>query len=700
MNISNINVHVENCDCSRMTLIVTAARSIRSNLGVNISRCALTLVNLENIGKVQITFCSMMSVSQYVLISLTNCSGTIDGVDISKALCNNGIKILSKSHVSIARSQFVTNGPENGMVYVADESVVLLDDCMFKNNDAGDGGAALFVTNSSVKIRNSIFDGNGRMLMLGGAIRMQNKATLYITSSVLNFNEAHSGGAIYMENLAQLEIHNSTFDSNVAAHRGGAICSTDLSNIKLSNVSFNHNLAGNIYTRTQSNKLKQHLKGEGPVGGAIYVDTINNLTCIICYFINNTADYQGGALWGISFKQIFIASSHFVQNRAESTHGGAVCLRNTEGNLKTDKLLLQNSSLKDNYAGSDGGALYLFGCHVGIKNSTFQGNVARSRGGALAAFNSILYIAEGIIHKNTVGQEDSTGCGGGLMAETNCTVYVTDSRFSANMAKNGPCAGVCAVDKIQMHLTRVDIVDNLAGTFGGAIDIESNSKVILSDCKISNNTSNLDSAIASVQDHSLFIARNCSFKRNTCSLEKTYGYNSCVNVEQSEVCFSRCNFHRNNATRDGGIIFTSKGKIRIANSSFLSEADDDEQDIFFWRDKSKTKFKMYTYFTTFRHQNRTLSSNEADFKNKAFKQRIFRSLDEAAAIQIEETPYASGTNLLIVQFEGGTAENSNFDYVKCGTCINLANTHVKSLTYCVIKFHQFHSYLPMIRLLI
>ena len=82
---------------------------------------------------------------------------------------------------------------------------------------------------------------------------------------------------------------------------------------------------------------------------------------------------------------------------------------------------------------------------------------------------------------------------------------------------------------------------------------------------------------------------------------------------------------------------------------------------------------MYTYFTTFLHHNRTLSSNEPDFKNKAFKQRIFRSLDEAAAIQIEETPYASGTNLLIVQFEGGTAENSIFDYVKYDTCINLTN---------------------------
>ena len=282
---------------------------------------------------------------------------------------------------------------------------------------------------------------------------------------------------------------------------------------------------------------------------------------------------------------------------------------------------------------------------MGIKNSTFQGNFARSKGGALAAFNSILYIAEGIINKNTVGQEDSVGCGGGLMAETNCTVYITDSHFSANTAKNGPCAGVCAVDKIRMYMTRVNIVDNLAGTFGGAIDIESNSKVILNDCKISNNTSNLDSAIASVQDHSLFVAKNCSFKRNTCSLgDERFSYKSCVYVEQSEVCFSRCNFHRNNATGDGGIIFASKGKIRIANSSFLSEAEDVEQDIFFWRDKSKTKFKMYTYFTTFRHQNRTLSSNEPDFKNKAFKQRIFRSRDEAAAIQIEETPYASGTN--------------------------------------------------------
>ena len=299
-----------------------------------------------------------------------------------------------------------------------------------------------------------------------------------------------------------------------------------------------------------------------------------------------------------------------------------------------------------------GGALYLFGGHVDIKNSTFQGNFARSRGGAVAAFNSILSITEGIIHANTVGQKDSVGCGGGLMAETNCTVYITDSRFSANIAKNGPCAGICAVDKIQMFLTRVDIVDNFAGTFGCAIDVESNSKVTLNDCKISNNTSSIDSGIASVHDNSLFVAKNCSFESNTCSSEeKSFIYKSSVNVELSEVCFSRCNFYRNNVS-DGGIIFTNKGKIRIANSSFFSELStwQSNQDMYFWSDAAKTKFKMYTYFTTFHHPDMTLSSNDSDFKNKAVKDRIFTSLYEAD-IQIEESPYASGTKVTDVHFQ-------------------------------------------------
>ena len=290
------------------------------------------------------------------MISLTNSSGSIDKLDIFEARCNHGIQILSKSNVSITNSHFITNRLDIGSVYIANESVVFLDHCTFKNNDDGGyGGPALFATNSSVEIRNSIFEGNGNTWVLGGAIHIQHEAKLIIISSAFNFNEADSGGAIYMENLAFLEIHNSTFDSNMAGSFGGAICSMDFT-IKLNAVSFNNNSVVITYSRTQSNKFKQRVRGEGPRGGAIYVNSIIDLTCVNCQYINNTAGYQGGALWGTSFGQVSIANSHFAQNRAEFTHGGAVYLQNTEKNPEMGKLLLQNSSVVDNHAGTEGGS--------------------------------------------------------------------------------------------------------------------------------------------------------------------------------------------------------------------------------------------------------------------------------------------------------------------------------------------------------
>ena len=164
-------------------------------------------------------------------------------------------------------------------------------------------------------------------------------------------------------------------------------------------------------------------------GGAIYTQ-FHNCNVENCNFTNNTAEIQGGAVFGAN-----ASNCNFIQNQAES--GGAVV-----------NSVLYDCTLTENQAEGWGGAMLIgiaYGCN-------FTGNYAGDYGGAM--YSSDAYDCNFI--ENHAGGE-----GGAIMGMLAC-----NCNFTGNYAVNDGGA-IYDVDAYNCTFT-----GNHAGRDGGAVYVD------------------------------------------------------------------------------------------------------------------------------------------------------------------------------------------------------------------------------------
>lgn len=212
---------------------------------------------------------------------------------------------------TVSNSYFKNNtaGSYGGAIYFNGEGLV--SDCNFTNNSASsEGGAINFWTDG--KIKNSNFKGNSAQS--GGSLYVKGASEVDGCNFVAN--RARTGGAI--EFWKNGTVIHSLFKDNVATFSGGAIYAND-------DVCMNYcNLTNN--------------SAEGYSGGAIYIFSFGEFAD--CIFTNNSASLYGGAIY---FNQNgAMEKSVFEGNKAND--GGAI--------LSSGKLLIDNSTFKDNFATS------------------------------------------------------------------------------------------------------------------------------------------------------------------------------------------------------------------------------------------------------------------------------------------------------------------------------------------------------------
>ncbi len=124
----------------------------------------------------------------------------------------------------------------------------------FVNNRADGPGGALFSSQScTLTLENVMFEGN--RAKVGGAVNIQMgvhtniSETTFVNNSVVRNYESTKdggvGGAISATKHVRLNIHNSLFQSNIAAHAGGAIYAIDHVETVVDSSSFDSNKAVN-----------------------------------------------------------------------------------------------------------------------------------------------------------------------------------------------------------------------------------------------------------------------------------------------------------------------------------------------------------------------------------------------------------------------------------------------------------------------
>ncbi|WP_409199396.1 Ig-like domain repeat protein [Methanobrevibacter sp. DSM 116169] len=366
------------------------------------------------------------------------------------------------------------NGGFGGAIYNNGE-YSSIEFSTFTNNGAEWGGGIHNVA-SNFNVINSFFNDNYASNSsdnggYGGAIRNYGDYFTVINSIFINNSAINAGGAIWTESKNS-KVVNTTFKDNSALHAGGAI------NI--------HILSDNFTIKNST-----FIDNDGRDGGAISNYMGNDFFVIDSIFNNNTAIFNGGAIYtNVNNSQVF--NSTFTNNGAE--FGGAIY------SLGDFFVVNNNSQFIENDA-YNGGAIVNDGSNSIINNSFFKDNFATNAGGAITNAY-VLKSAKDLIISNSDFINNKANYGA-VIYNMGLNLNVIDSNFTKNEAFfNGGVIRNLGNDLNVINST----FDSNNATTGGAIHNSANNTQISISNFINNNASN--------QGGSIYNAGNMSVSKN------------------------------------------------------------------------------------------------------------------------------------------------------------------------------------------
>ncbi|MDR1952585.1 MAG: hypothetical protein LBQ37_03625 [Elusimicrobiota bacterium] len=298
---------------------------------------------------------------------------------------------------------------DGGVFYMLNTSNLMFSNSNveFSSNIAVSSGGVIFSQGqeySSVTMRGGQLSFLSNKAAAGGAVSIQNAASINITNTKVNFSSNSAslyGGALSAENGAVFSVSSSSiFFSSNTAQRGGAVYI-----VKVSSFAFDGFSA-------------QFLSNAADIGGAIFIDASTALfrNNISVNFISNTAKTVGGAV-DINNRGflIFDNKANVVFRGNSASSGGAVNLSDSDS--KIDIKNNSNAAFINNRADDgSGGAIFLnYGQKINFSGSTisFIGNTASKMGGGV-------YIATGsfsIINSSISLMGNTAQRGGAIYAE-------------------------------------------------------------------------------------------------------------------------------------------------------------------------------------------------------------------------------------------------------------------------------------------
>jgi predicted outer membrane repeat protein len=283
-----------------------------------------------------------------------NCIVDIDGATISDNQTRTSGGAIWADHtaisVTIKNTTFSGNKAYNDMNQahggaIHSATYTIIDNCIFENNSAKNGGGAIFMARAQVSdneeliVTNSTFSGNSAQY--GGAISSHLKTTINGVKFENNTASSH-GGAINLTNntSASLMIEKSIFTKNKAIMGGALFTQNPTVTVIKNNTSFIENEAvregGAIYT--------YNFSYANPVASGRYTNlNIDNTTT----FKDNKATYYYDSPSNFAdFTNLLFNTTSFTNQ--SNPHSGAAILTNDS--------LLNNNDI--NYKNTTSNALY------------------------------------------------------------------------------------------------------------------------------------------------------------------------------------------------------------------------------------------------------------------------------------------------------------------------------------------------------
>ena len=227
------------------------------------------------------------------------------------------------------------------------------------------------------------------------------------------------------------------------------------------------------------------------IGGAISINSGENALINSCIFQKNIAYYEAGAI--NNYGLLTLKNSSFIKNNAER-FGGALLDKGV------NNILIDECTFKDNRVSTTrnvsgvtpkGGAIYIVSAvpQFTIKNSVFDHNSAYY-GGAIFSYSNVQWITL----KNTKFKNNTACYGGAIYISGETTIDVDTCNFTYNrVLRRGAC--IIITNMVQGNFINTKFNNNMANQsndgYGGAIYIDSYSRLGFNYCHFANNFANI-----------------------------------------------------------------------------------------------------------------------------------------------------------------------------------------------------------------
>ena len=365
-----------------------------------------------------------------------------DGIVFSNSIINNSNFTNMRGRINNTSQ----GNYENSAMIVSNENCKF-DNCNFVNLSNNHHSGAICVSGrnlNTIDITNSNFincsSGIGGALYIHGTNTTSVIYSSIINCSFINCSATEYGGAIG-SSQDYLNIENCKFINNTAK-RGGAIMVGGITHGLDGNNSQGHNDLLNkcyFYNNTATEE-----------GGAVHI-TGNNNSAVNCYFDDNFAHGGNGSAIYVHGANASVHDSQFYNHESEK---GTVYI---EG----DYSHLSNNIFKFNNA-TNGAAIYIQGNNCIVEDSHFENNSAIN-GGAIYFNGNYATVKNSTFLKNTVTplKDENTGLGGAIYVKGNY-FNTRDNLFDLNVARNG---SAIYNDGIHFTLTNDNFVENQAWSY-------------------------------------------------------------------------------------------------------------------------------------------------------------------------------------------------------------------------------------------
>ena len=324
----------------------------------------------------------------------------------NKADMGGAITVASQSELRLNNCRFEDNFAKRfgGAINLYENITLYIQESAFTSNHAQlEGGAIIAAVAVNIKINLTYFSGNNASSMHGGAIRIQIRCQLLLTSCAFDNNLAEgSGGVISALYLTILDIIDTNFTHNKASVSAGALWASSCE-VRITRCLLIANIAtvygGSLHITSKSSlviEFTKFMNNSGLEGGAIYVHE-TELKTKTCTFKENSAIQKGGAIQMDYDSSIIMKNCHFFSNKAAD--GGAMHLFNSNYSFVSGTIFSKNM------ASQNGGAAHLSHSKkiVIFENITCIGNRAEFYGGCLATESAILIMKGSNVTHNNAG---------------------------------------------------------------------------------------------------------------------------------------------------------------------------------------------------------------------------------------------------------------------------------------------------------